>query len=258
MEASPPESSCVPWIERLGPTDTRTLDILKCFRNIDGDVADPTTLLADSEDLVSHAKETILPSLPEEIVSVLSKEIDLDQSQLFSRRFSSVVTLLESQDSAALLAGLIFRTREILTTKRSPKALRIRAVADFYYTQAAITHHKKNSSNSVKSYEHLIEEGSQWRAIADSRLQHKLVTGFSDVGPINVNVLKVGDLKSSRIRAVNTQAAYGITSLEKIPCLASVSGGFFLYSEENIEYPSARFDPVGLLVTDGKVVSPPR
>jgi hypothetical protein len=39
--------------------------------------------------------------------------------------------------------------------------------------------------------------------------------------------------------------------------LAAVSGGFFLYSEPDIELPSQRTDPVGLLVDGGKIRNPP-
>jgi hypothetical protein len=38
---------------------------------------------------------------------------------------------------------------------------------------------------------------------------------------------------------------------------AGISGGFFLYSEPDIAPPSARTDPVGLLVSDGAVLNPP-
>ena len=38
---------------------------------------------------------------------------------------------------------------------------------------------------------------------------------------------------------------------------AADGGGFFLYSEPDIEPPSWRTDPVGLLVTEGKIVNPP-
>jgi hypothetical protein len=39
--------------------------------------------------------------------------------------------------------------------------------------------------------------------------------------------------------------------------IAGVSGGFFLYSEPDIAPPSQRFDPVGLLMQRGRVLSPP-
>jgi hypothetical protein len=39
--------------------------------------------------------------------------------------------------------------------------------------------------------------------------------------------------------------------------VAAVSGGYFLYSESDIEPPSKRFDPVGLLLSNGIVQNPP-
>ena len=52
----------------------------------------------------------------------------------------------------------------------------------------------------------------------------------------------------------------GLTLVEDVReagALAAVSGGFFLYSEADIDPPSARYDPVGLLVSDGRLVAPP-
>jgi len=47
------------------------------------------------------------------------------------------------------------------------------------------------------------------------------------------------------------------TLAKQMGAVAAISGGFFLYSEPDIELPSVRTDPVGLLVSDGSTIGPP-
>ena len=239
--------SCLDSRASTNPGDRdRLASILRCFPNRDDDVETPSLPLS------------LLNSLPSAIIEILSCEIDVEQSSLFSRRFSSVVTLLQNQKDDELLTGLVIRTNEILRTRRSPRALRVRAVADFYYTQAAINHHK-DSPHPPSSYAQLIESSPPFTEVYKNSVFHKKVVGLTSLGPINVNVLKIkSNNKEVKLRMVDTKKMASSTTLENIEgAVASVSGGFFLYSEENILPPSHRTDPVGFLMSDGIVSNPP-
>jgi len=116
------------WIALLlshESSSTSFLQILSCFPRKSSEPADVTTQLPTqpptADELISHAIESMLPHLGEEIVTVLSKEIDTPQSEMFSRRFGSVATLLLQQGSKVLAAGLIIRTWEILKSSSTGK-----------------------------------------------------------------------------------------------------------------------------------------
>ena len=171
--------------------------------------------------------DTQLGLLPGQIVATLDGEIDKDQAQLFSRRFQSVIELLEKQaamfqEAVLLLTGLIIRTHQILHAP-GPRALRVRAVVDFYYTQAAIIHHRPEDPSLVQNYQTLIDK-TPWQALGNGA-SWKKVEGLTQFGPIYVNVLK---LTKSRIRAVDCRTHASGLSLEDFSAaqnaLAAVSG----------------------------------
>ena len=210
-------------------------------------------------ELQEHCHQ-LLAKLAENIVATLDGEIDKDQAELFARRFQSVIELLEKQaitfhEATLLKTGLIIRTDQILNAQE-PRALRVRAVVDFYYTQAAIIHHRPEDPAEVFDHQTLIDQAS-WHEVGDGAFWKK-VEGLASLGPIHVNVLKLTD---SRLRAVDCRAHGPGLSLEAFAAsqnaLAAVSGGFFLYSEPDIELPSTRTDPVGFLMDNGKIYNPP-
>jgi hypothetical protein len=90
---------------------------------------------------------------------------------------------------------------------------------------------------------------------------HSTIEGItSDFGPVNINVLRINLTTSNcRIKCVDSRdICTDLPTLAKqMNAVAAISGGFFLYSEPDIEIPSKRTDPVGLLVTDGEIVVPP-
>lgn len=202
----------------------------------------------------------LLGELPENIVKNLHGEIDKEQAHLFARRFQSVIELLEKQaltfeEAVLLKIGLIIRTDQILHAPK-PRALRVRAVVDFYYTQAAIIHHRPEDTSLVCNHQTLIDQ-TPWQDLGGGA-SWKKVEGLTSLGPIHVNVLK---LTRSRIRAVDCRNYAPGVALEDFSCaqkaLAAVSGGFFLYSEPDIQSPSKRTDPVGFLMDHGTTINPP-
>ena len=189
-----------------------------------------------------------------EIVSVLSQEIDRDQAQLFARRFVSVAGVLDqlagAQPAGRLLrVGLWRRTRDVLAAA-APRALRVRAVVDFYCSQAAVVTHRQADGPSLADRVAALS----WTAVAPG-VDHARLAGPTRSGPVHVNLLRVAP--GCALSAWDNRGLGLTDEASRRGLAAATSGGFFLYSEPDIEPPSARHDLVGLLVSGGRVVSPP-
>lgn len=192
-------------------------------------------------DLESWARGRV-PSMRAEVVDALD-EIDRPQAELFARRFESVVAILSTLATpvaAVLRVGLICRVLEILAAPR-PRALRVRAACDFYYSQAAVLRHGSDGPPLAQ-----LLADPDWREL-EPGLHHAHVRGPSQRGPVNLNLLRL-DLDGGRIRTVDCRGEPFADFVARRGALAAVSGGFFLYSEPDIEPPSRRGDPVGLLM----------
>lgn len=201
--------------------------------------------------LCDHAA-ALTQALPARIVSVLSAEVDQPQAEMFARRFRSVAGLIAAlpHPAARLLSiGLAMRAAEILGAP-PPRALRVRAVVDFFYSQAAVLYHRRPEAPSVAA----LVQAAVGRPVAPGIL-HTRVSGLTRQGPVHLNVLRA---RGARIETLDCR---GQGSLAQVVAahgaVAGVSGGFFLYSEPDIAPPSRRTDPVGLLIHQGTVHSPP-
>ena len=199
------------------------------------------------------ACEATLDQLGGEIAAHLVGEVDLGQAELFARRFRALIPLLGREPAGRLLGlGLAHRTRGILTGL-GPRALRVRAIIDFYYSQAAILRHRRRTGPDTPTAAVLAAQAS-YREVAAGIL-HARITGDTDLGPVHLNALRVRDVD------LLTLDARGQGSLPELArrhgAIAGVSGGFFLYSEPNIAPPARRGDPVGLLVQGGRLHTPP-
>mmetsp|Transcript_27961 Transcript_27961/g.80797 ORF Transcript_27961/g.80797 Transcript_27961/m.80797 type:complete len:723 (-) Transcript_27961:179-2347(-) len=242
------------------------------------------------------------------IREVLVAEIDDDQAQMFARRFVSVSTLLMADGSeidsmqatgtkatvdvnALLRLALHRRAVQILSASddRGPKALRIRALVDFVWSQSLVLGKSAEERSGYPSLIELVKSKADTKKeeIDDNNnttssdeksalryeefapgFRHATITGqTSDFGPTHINVLRISpgcarmqcvDARTLQNNATGTLGCTDLVQLAKQSgALAAISGGFFLYSEPDIEPPSKRTDPVGLLVTEGKVVNPP-
>lgn len=204
---------------------------------------------------------------PAQIVQALAQEVDRGQAELFVRRLNSVVALLETlaqpgheaqlmHVAHALLVGLWHRAHQISQTT-TPKALRIRALADFYYSQAVTLVHAEAIEHAPAMTQ--ILDNLPYRNVAPG-IEHAHYSGPCPVGPINFNLLKINidrvDITATNCRD-QLKCELPFTEWATPLCDAAVSGGFFLYSESDISAPSERRDPVGLLVCAGKVHNPP-
>lgn len=187
-----------------------------------------------------------------QIVAVLSGAVDQAQAELFARRFVSVDALLgrlSTPEAIILRVGLVQRMGEILTCA-PPSALRVRALVDFYYSRAALLHHR---APGLPTLSQLAGEIS-W-TVAASGIEHGCISGQTEQGPVFANVLRI---RAGHVAALDCRGRGGLPEiLEACGAVAAISGGFFLYSEPDITPPSRRTDPVGLLVSDGVVENPP-
>jgi len=253
------------------------LDVLRAFGKDDGDAPGPATLNPDEQPAANVA---VVTHLQDRIATELLDEIDADQASMFGRRFASVSVLLKEDtipDSSSgittkqlLRLALHRRAVQILSTDdpilSKRKALRIRALVDFIWSQSLVLGLKDVSHDNPTLVE-LVHQ-KQLQSLSSSRYK-ELTKGFhhatlegntSDYGPVHINILRIQlqksqcQMKCIDARTINTDLP---TLAQQMGAAAAISGGFFLYSEPDIELPSKRTDPVGLLVEDGRIVGPP-
>ena len=199
------------------------------------------------------------PALAEQIVAVLDGEVDRTQAQMFARRFRAVLEILgrqarESATARLYRAGLVQRMQEVLVGP-TPRALRVRALADYYYSHAAVLHHRRRLGDVRVPSPAELARAARWELLAPG-IEHARVDGDTTGGPLHVNLLRIAP--GTPLHTLDAREQGHLAALvAQRGAVAGVSGGFFLYSEPDIQHPSRRTDPVGLLVTDGEVVSPP-
>lgn len=193
------------------------------------------------------------------IVEAAAREVDRPQAEMFARRFRAVAALLgrlaQTRPAARVLrVGLDRRLGEILVDPR-PRALRVRAAVDFYYSQAAVLHYAGAGGASLGD----LAGAATWRTLR-AGVRHGVVQGRGVRGPVHVNVLRV-EAGAARVSCTDCREDGEGVSLPEVArahgAVAAVSGGFFLYSEPDIAEPFRRHDPVGLLVHGGRVLVPP-
>jgi hypothetical protein len=214
------------------------------------------------------ALERLVPELQEKIAetlrSHLAAEIDEAQASMFARRGSAVQAILNelaTVDPAARMLRVAFAARLNEMVGCSPAALRVRAIIDFYFSQAGILHHRSRveSGEELPTLRGLVE-ASVWKKVQRG-LFRRTVSGMTRKGPVNLNALRF-DRGRFTFAALDCRADIGADlsfaqTVERKGGVAGFSGGFFLYSEPKIEVPAARFDPVGLLISDGELLNPP-
>ena len=239
MRAPPPG-----WVAHLVATHPGLAPVVRAF----GPVA---TAPPCSQIALTQWAAAARPTLGAAIRAGLTGEVDTDQASLFARRVAAVDDLLARGDQPVLRTALVARAAELLVAPR-PRALRIRALADFYYSQAARLHHQQatpaRSIPDVVATARWTEEGSG--------LSHARLTGPGPAGPIHINLLRADGV---RVRCVHLSGPPRTLPevVTEAGALAGVSGGFFLYSEPDIPPPLHRKDPVGVLVSDGRVAAGP-
>ena len=210
-----------------------------------------------------EATDRIFSSLQARVIRGVAREVDSEQARMFARRLKAVEKLLAdlcttAPEARILRVGLAHRIDEILATE-CRTALRVRAAVDFYYSQASMLRFQQVGTAPATTRPTLRELTlkMKWRRV-ERGLLHGRIAGITRNGPVHINVLKA-DRARVRFRSLDCRS----TTLDfpdfvqSQGALAGISGGYFLYSEQDISPPSARFDPVGLLVSDGELLNPP-
>ncbi len=184
---------------------------------------------------------------------LLCADVDPAQAALFARRLMAVLASLGSSPGERLLSvGLRQRLAGILAAP-PPRASRVRALADFYYSQAAQLRWQREPGGA--SLEELAA-AARFEPLAPG-LAFARLEGRTPDGPLCACVLRV-DPSTVQILSLRPAGRRSLPeALAEVGGLAGVTGGFFLYSEPDIAPPAARYDPVGLLVQRGEVVVPP-
>jgi hypothetical protein len=236
-------------------------ELLFCFRAADprGGPPPPPEPTC-SGDFAALERSLLASDVLARVGPALREDVDAGQADSFAGRVVAVDRALEAVGDATgrlLRVGLRQRLTGILGAP-GPRAVRVRALADFTYSQLG-RHRLRMAGAQGPSLAARLAQ-LEWIEVAPG-IEHGRVAGPTCTGPVHINLLRV-DPNRVRVDVRDCKDAVGrgqdFAALSVgLGATAAVSGGFFLYSEPDIAAPSARFDPVGLLVEDGRVVSPP-
>jgi len=251
-------TACAAFVSERG-LPPRLLKAVAAF----GALAPGSELPAPAFADVERAAEALAGGLPSRVQAAASREVDEAQAAMFGRRCGAVLTLLE-QVARRLEAGRLLRTAfvarldELLAAEAA--AIRLRALIDFCYSQAAVLHHTEADGTGKLPAPWELVQRSRWKRLARG-LFSLAIEGMTRRGPTRMSLLRFDRFRFT-FRCLDARDASGEGAvLEELAgtcgAVAALSGGFFLYSEPDIEPPARRHDPVGLLVTDGRVVVPP-
>jgi hypothetical protein len=238
---------------------SRFMKVLAAF----GTAEEPVSTPAPDFEQVERDGADLLPDLARRVETRAAMEVDAAQAAMFGRRCQVVATLLDalaprSTAGRLLRTGFACRLDELLSADAT--AIRLRAIIDFYYSHAAVLHHLPASETDRGPAPWELAAPVRWIRVTRGLFAGS-VSGMSRRGPTRISLLRFDRLRF-RFRCVDARAASGEGALlEELAAaqgaVAAFSGGFFLYSEPDIVPPARRHDPVGLLVTDGRVVAPP-
>lgn len=214
---------------------------------------------------LSDECDEVRKGLEKEIVSALFEIAGNRQAYMFQNRFDSLLEKLSKVNQAnelgvngiALEKVLVFKMSELIKGEQEKRTRNVRDLLDMTYTKLAVLLNEYKYPNSPKK---LDPERVIWNKV-DKGIFHGYAQTMLRHGPISVNLLRI----NPKLRPIFAIDSSGLDDKErtlkalckKHRAIAGTSGGFFLYSEPNIDPPSKRGDPVGLLVSDGIVINPP-
>lgn len=204
--------------------------------------------------------DAVVVDLCRRIRQELVPEVDAHQAEMFAERFRSVDRLLAEEADAGsrvLRVGLVERLRQVLDEGGETRALRVRGVVDFFYSQAALHWHAREDGEAPA----LSEWASQvvFREVRHGVDRASLV-GSTVRGPQHIQILRVQPGVAD-LDVVDAWKAWGpeqdlLARVDAAGALAAFSGGFFLYSEPDLCADCCRHDPVGLVMGEAGVASP--
>ncbi len=196
----------------------------------------------------------------EALIERLASEVDRPQATLFANRAASLTQILaglapRSPVAELLATGLAGRLAEV-SAAGDRRAVRVRALIDFYYSQAAMLQHVELASVTPPTLSERVSQLS-WRSVRPG-FRTASLCGPSAVGPLRIQLLEVDLSAGVEVRAADLRSEDGdlAAAARARGAVAAVSGGFFLYSEPDIGGACKRGDPVGLLLDQGTCHGP--
>lgn len=236
------------------------LEALQAFRTPSprgGSAAAPEQAFADGFEALEG--RLLADGHLEGVAELLAGEVDEAQARMFERRLRAVDRLereLDGPESRLLRVGLRMRMAGIRAAS-APRSLRVRALADFHHSVVGGLRHALAGAPGRSLAE---AAAVRWRPIAPGVEQAGIDETTREAAATRVSLLRVdpGRVRLQVVHRPDTAATAPFEQeVEATGAVAAVSGGFFLYSEPDIAPPSARYDPVGLLVCQGEVLGPP-
>ena len=138
----------------------------------------------------------------EEIGSALKDEVDVAQAKLFGRRVQGVLEFMDALRGRSawvriLRVALSHRLPEVLDVShppadKPPRALRVRAIADYYFSLTAVEYHRLESMTEGRepvSVAHMVNE-MEWREV-ELGLWESTLEGLTEEGPFRASLLRL-------------------------------------------------------------------
>ena len=202
--------------------------------------------------------------LVKKIREKLKRETNSEQAGMFADRFKALTEFLETHcsglgiaDRSSMLRLALFLRSKAILEQPPPLTSRIRGLTDFIFIRAAILSYSKNTGGFP---EHIESGDIRWEKVCDG-VYSCVVEKRIRRGPHRVSLLRMEPDKVLFRCLDLSRGKYSNKTLnavaEETGAVAAITGGFFLYSEPDLEAPMKLGDPVGLLVSDGSVINPP-
>lgn len=190
----------------------------------------------------------------------LTADVDGHQASMFAARFESVHHLLAADrtpEARVLRVGLLERLGQVLDEGGATRALRVRGVVDYVYSRAALLWHSR-TPGPHRSLDEL-SRTARFEPVAPG-VSFARLAGSTVWGPQHICVLRAEPNRVDML-VVDAWRDWGpdqdlAARVAEAGAVAAFSGGFFLYSEPDIDALCPRHDPVGLLVSEGEVRRP--
>lgn len=235
--------------------------VLEAFPRPRGAVAEVVGEHSEFEELEVVARGGV-EAVALRALELLTAEVGATQAEVFVGRYRSLCRYLDQlaqRPEARLLAvGLYARLTEILSDG-PPYVVRFRALVDFIYSHSAMVEWRHNTREERLPSAMEFFKQVTWERLAKG-IRHASIQAATRDGPVHMDLLRIDQGKARFLATMASPEECSLPLHHHVAGrggVAGFTGGFFLYSETDIEPPSAQFDPVGLLVSDGQVLSPP-
>lgn len=245
--------------------DHRKKIVKRGLISLDGNEA---SLLPGGKKLLIELRREIIENkkkIPERISRMLRPVAGAGQTEIFLGRISAIFSMMDQNrrndpidvQIATCEYVMILRLMIILDSPADQPTRDVRDIIDLCYTKVTTCQNGQKYSDRPK-IPHVYN--IRWEKI-DRGLLHGRISTTIRSGPIHINLLRI----NPRYRQVSAIDCSGYPKHErtlkqlckKHGAICGTSGGFFLYSEPGLGETCFRGDPVGLIISDGRVVNPP-